>query len=278
MSEMRSIDLNADLGEGGARDAAMIARVSSANIACGGHAGNDSTMREAVAACIAAGVAIGAHPGYEDPQHFGRRELALPATEVAAMVKRQITRLAAVAAETGAAIHHVKLHGALYHQADRDATLAAAVAQSVAQGLPACGFFTPPGGALAKAAMDAGLRVVVEGFADRRYAADGQLVPRSQPDSVIVDIEDAVTQAMEIAGMQRVRTVGGACRELPAETICVHGDSPRALEILEALRQALLRGGFAILPATRWQGPTSGRSGRQGQGPTSGRSGRMMGE
>jgi 5-oxoprolinase (ATP-hydrolysing) subunit A len=248
MSDMRSIDLNADLGEGGALDVAMIAQVSSANIACGGHAGNESTMREAVAACIAAGVAIGAHPGYEDPEHFGRRELAVPDREVAEMVKRQITRLAGVAAQAGAGIRHVKLHGALYHQAGRDASLAAAVTGTVAKLLPGCGFFTAPGGALAEAGHEAGLRVVVEGFADRRYAPDGRLVPRSEPDSVITDMDDAVAQAMEIAGMRRVRTGDGSFHPLPAETICVHGDSPRALEILEAVRQALLRAGFAISP------------------------------
>jgi UPF0271 protein len=259
MNDMRPIDLNADLGEGGARDAAMIALVSSANIACGGHAGDDSTMREAVAACLAAGVAIGAHPGYEDPEHFGRRELALPGNEVAEMMKRQVSRLIAVAAQAGAGIRHVKLHGALYHQAGRDASLAAAVAETVARLLPGCGFFAPPGGALAHAGKEAGLRVVVEGFADRRYLPDGRLVPRGEPDSLIAVIDDAVAQAMEIASMQRVRTADGSFHPLPAETICVHGDSPRALEILDDVRQALLRAGFAILPpdltVARRQGP-----------------------
>jgi UPF0271 protein len=245
MSGKRSIDLNADLGEGGACDAAMIALVSSANIACGGHAGNESTMREAVAACIAAGVAIGAHPGYEDPEHFGRRELAVSDSEAAEMVKRQINRLAEVA---GDGIRHVKLHGALYHQADCDPSLAAAVTAAVARLLPGCVFFTPPGGELAKAGKDAGLRVVVEGFADRRYAPDGKLVPRSEPDSVISDIDDAVAQVIEIVGMQRVRTADGSFHPLPAGTICVHGDSPRALEILKAVRQSLLGAGFAVLP------------------------------
>lgn len=248
MSDMRSIDLNADLGEGGARDAAMIALASSANIACGGHAGNDTTMREAVAACIAAGVAVGAHPGYEDAEHFGRRELAIPASGVANMITRQIHRLAAVA---GSGIHHVKLHGALYHQADRDASLASAVTESVAKLLPGCGFFTPPGGALARAANDAGLRVVVEGFADRRYSPGGGLLPRNEPDSVITDIDAAVAQALEIAFMRRVRTADGSLIALPAETICIHGDSPRALEILKALREALLDAGFSIRPAVR---------------------------
>jgi UPF0271 protein len=259
MNDVRSIDLNADLGEAGARDAAMIALVSSANIACGGHAGDDSTMREAVAACLAAGVAIGAHPGYEDPEHFGRRELALPGNEVAEMMKRQVSRLIVVAAQAGAGIRHVKLPGALYHQAGRDASLAAVVAETVARLLPGCGFFAPPGGALAHAGKEAGLRVVVEGFADRRYLPDGLLMPRGEPDSLIAVIDDAVAQAMEIASMQRVRTADGSFHPLPAETICVHGDSPRALEILDAVRQALLRAGFAILPpdltVARRQGP-----------------------
>jgi len=247
MSGVITIDLNADLGEGGTRDAEIIALASSANIACGGHAGNESTMREAVAACLGAGVAIGAHPGYEDPEHFGRRELVLPARDVSEMVKRQITRLADVATESGAVIRHVKLHGALYHQADRDATLAAAVTGCVAKLLPGCGFFTPPGGALAKAGNEAGLRVVTEGFADRRYASGGQLVPRSEPGSVIADIEDAVAQAIEIACRRRVRLADGSFEPLPVETICIHGDGPRALEILDAVRQALLHAGFAIL-------------------------------
>ena len=258
MSGMRSMDLNADLGEGGAHDAAMIARVSSANIACGGHAGNETTMREAVAACIAAGVAVGAHPGYEDAEHFGRREFALPIIEVVEMITRQIHRLAAVA---GPGIHHVKLHGALYHQADRDVSLASVVTQCVAKLLPGCGFFTPPGGALAQKANDAGLRVVVEGFADRRYTPAGGLVPRSEPDSVITDVDAAVAQAMEIAFMRRVRTTDGSLIPLHAETICIHGDSPRALEILKAVRQALLDAGFSIRPNPRLGNSCSGAEG-----------------
>jgi UPF0271 protein len=239
------MDLNADLGEGGAHDAAMITLVSSANIACGGHAGNETTMREAVSACIAAGVAFGAHPGYEDAEHFGRREFALPIIEVVEMITRQIHRIAAVAAP---GIHHVKLHGALYHQADRDVSLASAVTQCVAKLLPGCGFFTPPNGALAQAGNEVGLRVVLEGFADRRYAPEGRLVPRSGPDSVITDVDAAVAQAMEIAVMRRVRTTDGSWIPLHAETICIHGDSPRALEILKAVRQALIHAGFSIRP------------------------------
>lgn len=249
MIDPRTIDLNADLGEGEDRDAAMIAQISSANIACGGHAGDLSTMREAVASCISAGVAIGAHPGYKDPAHFGRRALAIPAMEVADMVKEQILLLEGVAAKAGATIRHVKLHGALYHQANQDALLAAAVVGAIAELLPQCCFFAPPAGALAQAGKTAGLQVMAEGFADRRYTPDGQLMPRREPNSVIVDVDEAVAQAMEIAQMQRVRTVDGSFHPLPAETICVHGDGERALEILSAVRQALLRENFAIQPS-----------------------------
>jgi 5-oxoprolinase (ATP-hydrolysing) subunit A len=248
MNAGRAIDLNADLGEGGTRDVWLLPLLSSANIACGGHAGDAQTMRLTVAACMQAGVAVGAHPGYEDPGNFGRRMLVMPAADVLEMVARQVGRLAAVAADAGARVRHVKPHGALYHQADLDPALAAAVAEAAARVLPGCGFFVPPDGALAAAGRQAGLRVVAEGFADRRYAADGQLVARSEPASVIEGIDDAVAQAMEIACGRRVRTADGSFRPLPAETLCVHGDNPQALEILQAVRQALLRAGLAILP------------------------------
>ena len=182
---MRTIDLNADLGEGGSQDAALIALASSANIACGGHAGNDDTMRAAIDGCISAGVAIGAHPGYEDRENFGRRPMDLEPAAVAELVSRQIGRFAKLAARAGAEIHHVKPHGALYHQADHDPALAAAVAESVMCLLPGCGFYVPPAGALAVAGEAAGLDVWAEGFVDRRYQENGALVPRGEPGAVI---------------------------------------------------------------------------------------------
>lgn len=241
MSGVLRMDLNADIGEGGPQDAALIALVSSANIACGGHAGDESSMRSAIEACLAAGVAIGAHPGYEDPDHFGRRELDLAPETVAALVARQVTRMAEMTK-----LHHVKPHGALYHQADRDPALATAVAEAVARIVPGCGFYAPPGGALAIAGKEAGLRVRAEGFIDRRYAANGDLVSRSMPGAVIEDDAAAVSQALEIALNHRVLTAGDTWFPMPAETLCVHGDSPRALEILSAVRQALVAAGFAI--------------------------------
>jgi len=236
---MRVIDLNADLGEGGSQDAALIALVSSANIACGGHAGDEATMRAAIDACLAAGVVIGAHPGYEDREHFGRRALEISPAAVTDLVVRQVARLAEMTP-----LHHVKPHGALYNQADHDPELAAAVVKGVASVVPACLFYAPPGGALAAAAKTAGLRLCAEGFADRRYTESGNLVPRGEAGAMIEEVGAAVAQAMQIACKGRVETTAGTWFPLSAQTLCVHGDSPHALETLRAVRQALIEAGI----------------------------------
>jgi UPF0271 protein len=246
MTPPPTIDLNADLGEGGTQDAQLIALVSSANIACGGHAGDDETMRAAIDAALAAGVAIGAHPGYEDRSHFGRKPLNLGPATAAEQVSRQIERFATIAARAGAEIHHVKPHGALYLQADQDPELAAAIALATSKILPGCRFYVPPGGALARAGQAAGLIIRPEGFADRRYLPDGRLVPRSQPGAVIEDLETAVAHALRIACKHQVTTIDGGDFPLPAETLCVHGDGHEAKALLRALRHALEAAGFTI--------------------------------
>ncbi|MCU0750235.1 MAG: LamB/YcsF family protein [Akkermansiaceae bacterium] len=243
---MRSIDLNVDLGEGGNEDAALIALASSANIACGGHAGDESTMHAAIQAALAAGVSIGAHPGYEDRENFGRRALDLPLDEVTALVARQIARLMDIAASLGAEVHHVKPHGALYLQANRDAKLADAVVESVRKLLPGTAFYVPPGGELAKAGQRAGLHVVPEGFVDRPYAETGDLLPRSEPGAVIDDLPTAIAQAKNIALHQRVISISGNPIPLPAATLCVHGDGFHAAETLRAVRTALEAAGVTI--------------------------------
>ena len=246
LTPMPTIDLNAALGEGGTHDTALIALASSANIACGCHAGDETTMRRAVEACIARGAAIGAHPGYEDREHFGRIALNLPPAEVAESLKRQIGKLMEITRQAGAQVHHVKPHGALYNQADRDPALAAAVAAAVASVLPGCCFYVPPSGALAAAGEAAGLRVRAEGFADRLYQPDGSLTPRAVKGAVIDDVATAVAQAMQIATRGEVVTSSGARIPLRAETLCVHGDGGKAVELLEAVRRALEAEGFTI--------------------------------
>ena len=234
MPAMRLIDLNADLGEGGKDDAALLELVTSANIACGGHAGDEEMMRLAVGRALAAGVAIGAHPGYEDPEHFGRRAMVLPLGAVTELVRRQIEALVEIAAEAGARLHHVKPHGALYNQAGRDAMLADAVVKAVVAISPELILYAQPQSALAAAGRAAGLTVHTEGFADRRYRDDGTLMPRGEPGGVIKDVESAVAQAVEIAVKGRV------------DTICVHGDGVAAAAILRALRPKLAEVGFTI--------------------------------
>jgi UPF0271 protein len=229
---MRSIDLNVDVGEGGRHDEALVRLASSANIACGGHAGNEHTIRTAMAAAIAAGAKVGAHPGYEDRDHFGRRPLDLPAAEVAAMMERQLVGFARLATEAGVAVDHVKPHGALYHQADASETLARLVLAAVRDGIGACRLIAPPGGWLGRLAEEFGLIPVAEGFADRRYGADGRLVPRGEPGAVIEDPEAAACQALGLAG-----TVG---------TLCVHGDGLAALRVLAGVRSALEADGWRI--------------------------------
>ena len=239
---MRAIDLNADLGEGGSQDAELMALASSVNIACGGHAGDKETMDASVEEALEAGVAIGAHPGYEDREGFGRLPMDLEPAAVADLVSQQVGRLTEIAA----GIHHVKPHGALYNQANRDPELAAAVVEGVKRIVPDCEFYVPPGGALAAAAEAAGLAVRAEGFVDRRYQENGTLVPRGEPGAVIEDVDEAIAQALQIACKERVRTVTGTWIPLPAKTLCVHGDSPRAVELLGAVRQALEAAGFTI--------------------------------
>jgi UPF0271 protein len=244
---MRTIDLNVDLGEGGAQDAALIAMASSANIACGGHAGDESTMRSAISSCLAQGVAIGAHPGYEDPEHFGRRALELQPLAIAELVSRQVGRLSEMADQAGGRVHHVKPHGALHNQADQDPEIASAVAVGVKRILPGCGFLVPPAGALAAAGKAAGLRAIGEGFVDRRYQENGSLVPRGQTGAVIEDIDAAVAQALQIACEQRVLTASGAMIPLAARSLCVHGDGAQAVLLLRAVRAALEGAGFTIV-------------------------------
>jgi UPF0271 protein len=232
---MRMIDLNADLGEGGTEDELLLGLVSSCNIACGGHAGSDDTMRRTLAHALAAGVALGAHPGYEDRENFGRRELELPPQAITELVVRQVEKLAALAHEMGADLHHVKPHGALYNQANREKPLADAVIAGVLEVSPKLRLYAPPDGALAAAARAAGMTVRAEGFADRRYQDDGSLQPRSQPGAVIESPEEAVAQALALANSGRF------------ETLCAHGDGGHAATLLLAIRSALENAGFRTI-------------------------------
>jgi 5-oxoprolinase (ATP-hydrolysing) subunit A len=239
-----SVDLNADLGEGYPHDAEILGLVSSANIACGGHAGDAATMRDTIRLCLERGVAIGAHPGIEDRENFGRIEVALAPGEAGALILRQLDALRGAAAPLGARVGHVKLHGALYNMASRDPALAAAVVDALRDREVL--LFALSGSVLARAASAAGLRVVSETFADRAYLADGSLMPRSRPGSVIADAGRAAAQALRLAAEGRVAAEGGRDIAVDADTICLHGDGPEAVLLARRIRALLAERGIAV--------------------------------
>lgn len=235
------IDLNADVGEGGAHDAELFAAgISSVNVACGAHAGDESTIARSCELALRHGVAFGAHPGHADREGFGRREITLGEREARSLIEEQFTRLRRIASDTGATVAHVKPHGALYHQANRDAWLARLLVEVSADFFPGRNLVGPPEGALRDAAEAARVGFVAEGFIDRAYRADGTLVPRGEPGAVLHSEAAAVAQAIALARSGRVRT------------LCVHGDDPDALRLLRAAREALAGAGFRIT-APEWR-------------------------
>ncbi len=253
---MNPIDLNADLGEsfGAWRmgdDAGVMPWISSANVACGFHAGDPAIMRATVALCLEHGVAIGAHVSLPDLQGFGRREMKVAPDDAYAQTLYQLGALHAFVHAAGSHLHHVKPHGALYNMAARDRTLADAIARAVRDFDPTLILVGLAGGALIDAGHAAGLPVQREGFCDRRYRADGSLTPRSEPGAVIEDIDAAVAQAVSIATRGEATTADGSRVAMQADTVCVHGDRANAAAFAERLHRALQDAGLRIAAPTR---------------------------
>ncbi len=247
------IDLNCDMGESFGRytlgdDAAMLDVVTSANVACGLHAGDPTVMQATVALAARKGVAVGAHPGYPDLQGFGRRAMALTPAEIEATVLYQIGALAGFARAAGVPLVHVKPHGALYNVAARDAAVAEAIARAVVAFDAALIVVTLPGSTLLHVAQAAGLRVACEGFADRAYHEDGSLVPRSEPGAVIHDPAQATARAIRMVTRGEVEAITGKVVPLHIDTLCIHGDTPGAVAIAAALRAALEAESVVIAP------------------------------
>jgi UPF0271 protein len=236
-----SIDLNCDLGEGAGRDAELMPLLTSANVACGAHAGDTATMRATVALARQRGVAVGAHPGFADRKNFGRLELALPSAEVRALVAAQIEALHAFGP-----LSHVKAHGALYNMAARDPVLAEAIVEAVVDSDPALMLFVLPNSALARAATAAGLRIANEVFADRTYQRDGSLTPRSQPDALIHDEAVAVAQVLRMVREGVVRATDGTDVAILADTVCLHGDGANPVAFARRLRAELAAAGITV--------------------------------
>ncbi|MBI3528176.1 MAG: LamB/YcsF family protein [Betaproteobacteria bacterium] len=241
---MKTLDLNCDMGEAlGAwkmgDDAALLDHVTSANIACGFHAGDPGTIHRTVKLALDKGVAVGAHPSLPDLQGFGRRRMNVSAEEAYDMVLYQIGALAGFATACGGKLAHVKPHGALYNMAAKDGKLAQAIAQAVRDFDAGLVLFGLAGSELIRAGAQAGLKTANEVFADRTYQADGSLTPRTQPDAMIHDVETAIAQVRRIVGEGRVRSQQGGDVPVQPDTLCIHGDEPNAVEFAKRIRQAL---------------------------------------
>ncbi len=241
-----TIDLNADLGEGAAHDNELLALVSSASIACGFHAGSAIMMRESLLAARERNVAVGAHPSFDDWQNFGREEVAVSHDEIFALVAYQIGAFGALAKSVGLRAQHVKPHGALYNMAARDEAIADAIVQAVHSVDPQLIVFAPDASALSRAAEAQELRVAREVFADRNYMPDGSLVPRSHPEALLHDPAAAADRVFRMLREQKVRALDGNDIAVRAETICVHGDTPGAVEFARELRLALHQSGIVM--------------------------------
>lgn len=232
------VDLNADLGEGCDNDQALLQLVSSANIACGFHAGDAQTMLQSVRWALQYGVAIGAHPSFPDRENFGRTAMQLPPETVYAQVVYQLGALAAIARAEGGKMVHVKPHGMLYNQAATDPALADAIARAVHSVDPALKLVGLAGSELIRAGERLGLATSQEVFADRRYQSSGNLVPRSQPDALIESDELALQQTLMMVQQQTVVSREGVAVPVQADTVCLHGDGEHALAFARSLREA----------------------------------------
>jgi UPF0271 protein len=243
---MTEIDLNADLGEGAPFDEELLGIVSSANIACGGHAGSAGIMAQTVQSAIANGVAIGAHPGYPDRAGFGRVSGFMRGAELYESLTDQVTALADIAAELGAGIDYVKPHGALYNDAVHDAELADVIARVTAEMPGSPGLMGMAGTELEHAARRHGLAFIAEAFIDRAYEPDGTLVSRKEPGAVHEALHVATTQAVGLARHGRVTARNGDEIEVQTDTLCIHGDTPGAAEKARAVRDVLESHGIRI--------------------------------
>ncbi len=250
---MTTIDLNCDMGETpgkqpGSPDEALLNYVSSANIACGFHAGDPERMQLTIQAALKKGVAIGAHPGLPDLAGFGRQETAISPTEAYQLTIYQIGALHGFAKAAGGRLHHVKPHGALYNMAARDMAIAKALVAAISDFDPTLILYALAGSAMVEAARAKGIRVAAEGFIDRTYQDNGLLTPRKETNALITNIEESIRQSLNIILDQQVTTVTNQVIRLQADTLCIHGDSPQALEFAKAVHEAVTLAGITIQP------------------------------
>jgi UPF0271 protein len=247
---MAKIDINCDMGESfGAwqmgDDLALMQYITSANIACGFHAGDADVMLATVKAAVAHGVAIGAHPGLQDLQGFGRRTIAMSPNEVYALIVYQVGALQAFTKTQGTRLHHVKTHGALYNMTAKDPALAKAVAQAVYD-IDPCLMVYVANENIAKAVESLGLPVAYEVYADRSYQDDGTLTPRSMPHAMIEDVDASIQQVIGMAKDGTVRALSGKVIPIRADTLCIHGDQPNAALFAQKIKHAMVTNGIEV--------------------------------
>ncbi len=246
---MNRIDLSCDLGEAANESERLVElaiwpMISSANVACGGHAGDDETMREAVELSLRYNVTLGAHPSYPDREGFGRRSLEIAADALRGVLADQLARIRAIAAARGVRLARVKPHGALYNDAHHDGALAETISRAVHEAAPDAALVCSPGSGLVAAAHRAGLGVILEAFADRRYRSNGSLVPRSDPRALLLEPAEAAAQALGLANESRVVADNGMDVRVTFETLCIHADMPRSPERLAEIRRVLAAHGY----------------------------------
>ena len=243
---MEWIDLNCDMGEGMPDDEALMPLISSANIACGYHAGTAELMARTVALALRHGVAVGAHPGFDDRDHFGRTEIHLPPSEVYALVQTQIRLLRDICARQGAVLGHVKPHGALYNMAARDVGLAEVLARAIVDADPGLVLYGLSGSCMLSEASKAGLRTASEVFADRTYQDDGRLTPRNVQGALIENEDQALAQVLQMVKQGSVVSVSGVLTPIKAETLCLHGDGAHAVSFAKMIRHMFHHEGVQV--------------------------------
>jgi UPF0271 protein len=244
---VRQLDLNADVGEGDPQtDEALLRFVTSANVACGFHAGDAQSMRATVALAMRSGVAVGAHPGFNDREGFGRRPQQLADEQIRELLVTQLRALDAIARAEGTTLHHVKPHGALYNQAETDGALAVAIVAGIRAFDPSLRLVGRAGSAMEEAARAASHSFSAEAFADRRYRADGTLLPRSEPGAVLTDPDEVARQVRSLVTDSEVIASGGSRVAVSFGTLCVHGDTPGAATVARRIRQELSALGVSV--------------------------------
>ncbi len=243
---MPTIDLNCDMGEGMGNEVSLLPFISSANIACGYHAGDTAEMKRVVEGCIKNKVAIGAHPSYPDKENFGRTALHLSTNEIYMLVKKQLEILNTIIVAAGANMHHVKPHGALYNMAAKNPTIAHIIAMAVKDFDTDLIYYGMSGSVMIEEAKKVGLKTAREVFADRTYQPDGSLTPRTEINALITDEAFAIQQVLQIVNNKTVTATNGSVIAMHADTVCIHGDGINALRFAAALNNSLQIAGINI--------------------------------